>query len=128
MNIFIIQISQGNDFNEAAITECIAGCTNPFRRENRLGARVLSVRETRFKLTLQFDRQIENLYDLEADPGEHAPLAPSARIPERKRLLEVGREHLKRSFTNRNETMRLRARLRELQVEWSRSFPQRSEN
>lgn len=120
-------VREGKGWDEAAVSECVAGCTNPFRRENRLGGRILSVRESRFKLTLQFDPVAEHLYDLEADPGEHAPLAPNAHMPERKRLLEAAREHLNRSWTRRDQRMRLRAGLREHRVEWSRSFPRRPE-
>lgn len=120
-------VREGKSFDSVAISECVAGCTNPFRPENRLGSRILSVRESRFKLTLQFDPPAEHLYDLEADPGEHAPLAPSAHKPVRRRLLEIAREHLQRSFTKRDLEARLRARLRDLRLEWTRSFPHRSE-
>ena len=73
------QFRQGASFDGVAISECVAGCTNPFRPENRLGPRVLSVREFRCKLVLQFDAAenpvVETLYDLDADPNEHSPLA-----------------------------------------------------
>jgi len=117
-------VRRGASFDSVAMSECVTGCTNPFRPNKRLGPRVLSVRESRFKLVLQFDPPAEHLYDLEADPGEQAPLAPAAQKPVRRRLLEVAREHLQRS---RNEKTRVRARLRDLQLEWTRSFPQRSE-
>jgi arylsulfatase A-like enzyme len=100
-----------------AVSECVAGCTNPFRRENRMGARVLSVREYRFKLVLFFDRAAENLYDLEADPKETAPIDRSAQIPVRRRLLEIAREHLRHS-TECDLRSRAQAQLRELQLEW----------
>ncbi len=113
------EVRSAKSFDSPAISECVAGCTNPFRRDGRLGPRVLSVRETRFKLMLQFDPPAEQLYDLEADPGEHAPLAPTAQIGVRRRLLEVAREHLQRSSGQRDEQMRLRARVRDLQLEWA---------
>ena len=91
-------VRQGTSFDGVAISECVAGCTNPFRREGRLGSRVLSVRESRFKLMLQFDPPAEHLYDLEADRGEQAPLAPTAQKAVRRRLLEIAREHLQQSF------------------------------
>jgi hypothetical protein len=105
----------------------VAGCTNPFRPENRLGPRVLSVREERFKLVLHFDPAAEHLYDLEADPGEQAPLAPTAQKPVRRRLLDTAREHLQHSLERRDERTRARARLRDVQLEWARSIPLRSE-
>jgi len=109
------QLQQGSGYGAAAISECVAGCTNPFRPENRLGPRVLSVREARFKLVLHFDPPAEQLYDLEADPGEQAPLAPTAQKPARRRLLEIAREHLNRSRERRDQRACLHARLRDLQ-------------
>jgi len=119
-------LSSGKSFEAAAVSECVAGCNNPFRRDGRLGPRVLSVREARFKLMLQFDPPSEQLFDLEADPGEHAPLAPTVQMAVRRRLLEVAREYLQRSSGQRDERMRLRARVRDLQLEWTRPIPQRS--
>ena len=114
------QVRQGTGYNAVAISECVAGCTNPFRPQNRLGPRVLSVRESRFKLMLQFDPPVERLYDLESDPGEQAPLAPGAQKPVRRRLLEIAREHLRRSREQRDPRTRLQARLREFQLEWKK--------
>jgi hypothetical protein len=103
----------------------VAGCTNPFRPQNRMGARILSVREKRFKLTLHFDPAKDYLYDLESDPGEQAPLNAEAQKPVRKRLLELAREHLHNSIGGRDGEQRVRARLRDLRLEWERSYPQR---
>ncbi|HYA61781.1 MAG TPA: sulfatase [Candidatus Sulfotelmatobacter sp.] len=119
------QLREGTTYDAVAVSECVAGCVNPFRPENRLGPRVLSVRESRFKLMLHFDPPAEYLYDLEADPGEKAPLAPTAHKPERRRLLEIAREHLERS-SRHDPTIRMRARLRDLRLEWARSMPSRS--
>lgn len=111
------QLRKGRSLDDVVISECIAGCTNPFRAENRLGPRILSVRESRFKLVLHFDPPAEDLYDLEADSGEHAPLVHTVQMPVRKRLLEIAREHLRRSSEQCDWQMRLRARLRELELE-----------
>lgn len=121
------RVRDGEAFDAVAISECVAGCTNPFSAENRIAPRVMSVREARFKLVLYFDPAAEHLYDLEADPGEHAPLTPTAQRPVRRRLLEIAREHVRLSLNRRDQPMRLRARLRELRLEWARSFPQSSE-
>jgi len=125
------RVRRGTNSDRAAMSECVVGCTNPFHPEKRLGSRMLSLREERFKLILQFDSSVERVaerfYDLEADPGEHAPLAPSAQKVVRRRLLEAAREHLERSHQQRDRRMSLRARLRDLQLEWTRSFPQRPE-
>lgn len=115
------QVRQGTSCEDVAISECVADCTNPFRAENRLRPRVLSIRETRFKLVLHFDSPAEHLYDLEADPGEQSPLPAAAEKPVRRRLLERARDHLRRSASERDSSARLRARLRELRLEWQNS-------
>lgn len=121
------QVRRGDRFDSVAISECVAGCTNPFRPKNRMGPRVLSVRESRHKLVLHFDPAAEDLYDLEADPGEQTPLAPSAQIAVRRRLLEVAHDHLRKSREQRDCKTWVRARLRDVQLEWAQSFPQRSQ-
>jgi arylsulfatase A-like enzyme len=113
-------LRQGRSAEEAAISECVAGCTNPFLPANRLGPRVLSVREKRFKLVLHFDPRAEYLYDLEADPREQAPLPAGAEQTARRRLLECAREHIRRSISKRDPATRLQARLRELRLEWGK--------
>jgi len=105
------------DFGSVAVSECVAGCTNPFHPENRMGPRVLSVTDARFKLVFFFGTSSDLLYDLEADPGEQSPLPAHAQKPVRRRLLEIAREHL-RCSEHRDPTLRLQARLRELQLEW----------
>jgi arylsulfatase A-like enzyme len=105
-------------FEGVAISECVAGCNNPFRPENRSGPRVLSVREARYKLVLHFEPKAEYLYDLVADPGEQAPLAPGAQKMIRRRLLEIAREHLHTSSTQRDAKRRMQARLSSLRLEW----------
>jgi len=116
--------------DEVAIAECVAGCTNPFWRENRMGPRVLAVRDARYKLLLHFDPATEYLYDLEADPGERVPLASEAQRPVRRRLLEAAREHLRAASDPQvsNQRARTQTRLRELRLEWARPVPQRADN
>jgi arylsulfatase A-like enzyme len=115
------QIRDGGKFDGAAISECIQGCTNPFRQEARMGSRVLSVREERFKLVLFFDPPAEHLYDLESDPGEKSPLEPAAGKPVRRRLLEIAREHLRKSVDGRGSRPRVQLRVHDLQLEWDKS-------
>jgi arylsulfatase A-like enzyme len=110
----------GANQDSFAISECVAGCTNPFHAENRMGPRVLSVRESRYKLVLHFDAQADVFYDLEADPREQSPLAPDSQKPIRQRLLEVAREHVRKSASQGEPELRLRARLRDLQLEWKK--------
>ncbi len=113
-------LRQGGSFDGVAISECVAGCTNPFRPENRMGPRVLSIRESRYKLVLHFDPPAENLCDLEADPGEQAPLAPADQKPVRRLLLEIAREHLRQASQQRDSRTRVQASLRELRLEWKK--------
>jgi arylsulfatase A-like enzyme len=115
---FWAQIRDGNVWEEQALAESVAGCTNPFRPDNRLGARVLAVREARYKLMLHFDTPREALYDLEADPQERSPLPPGAEKGVRRRLLEKASEHLARESSGTDIQARLRLRLRELQLDW----------
>jgi arylsulfatase A-like enzyme len=103
--------------DEAAISESVADCTNPFHRRTRLGSRALSIRESRFKLALNFAAASECLYDLDADPGEHTPLPLNAEKAVRRRLLERAREHLRQSAVERDETMRLRSLLRDFRLD-----------
>lgn len=110
------QLQKGATQGTVAISECVAGCTNPFRTGNRLGHRVLSVREERYKLLVHFDRREDFLFDLEADPGENAPLAADSQKSVRRRLLEIARAHLERPV---DEASRLRTQVRDLQLEWA---------
>lgn len=84
-----------------------------------MGARVLAVREARYKLMLQFDPPQDRLYDLEADPREQSPLPAGADKPVRRHLLEVARNHLHFSIRQRDTLGRLRSNLRALQLEWA---------
>jgi arylsulfatase A-like enzyme len=121
------ELQQGKKLGDAAISECVADCTNPFHIENRMGPRVLAVRESRFKLILHFDAMKEDLFDLEADPGEQSSLPPTAEKTTRRRLLEIAREHLRHTVERRDGRVRLRAQLREVQLELARSSPRRLE-
>lgn len=118
---FLEQMRRGHAFDDVAISECVAGCTNPFHLENRTGPRILAVRGSRYKLIVHFDTHAEDLYDLEADPAEQSPLSVNAEKPVRRRLMEVARQHLHNSGVQRDERMRLQARLRDVQLEWARS-------
>jgi len=112
-------LQRGERFEGVALSECVAGCTNPFHAENRIGPRVLSVREARYKLVLHFDPVAEDLYDLEADPGEQTPLASTEQKAVRRRLLEIAREHLKQAIAHQESPARVQALLRDLQIEWN---------
>jgi arylsulfatase A-like enzyme len=115
------KLQSGQIGDDPAVVECIHGCTNPFRPEERMGARVLAIREARYKLVLDFSSSKEELFDLQADPGEFHPLAAAEQKPARQRLLEGARRHLVESVQSRDATHRLDARLHDLQLEWAHS-------
>ena len=104
-----------------AIIECVSGCNNPFLAGNRLGPRILGIREDRYKLTVDFSSSSEQLFDLSRDPRELHPLPTSEEKPVRHRLLQRARQHLADSLLSRNSSHRLTARLRDLQLEWANS-------
>ena len=108
------QIQAGGAWSEPAISECIAGCTNPFNPDQRRGARLLAIREARYKMVVNFAAGTECLFDLEADPGEQTPLAGAAGKPARRRLLEAALAHLRRSSQQQKSEAYLRARLSEI--------------
>ena len=107
----------GEPSTAPAIAECMTGCTNPYWPGQRSGARILAIRESRYKLVLQFGSGKEDLFDLEADPSELAPLPPGAETPVRRRLLEEARAHLS---SERNHSARLRSRMRDWRLEWAK--------
>jgi arylsulfatase A-like enzyme len=108
------QISAGNLPGEPAITECVEACNNPFQMDNRFRSRLLAVRDQRYKLVINFRENVDCLYDLNHDPGEHSPLPPGVMTRERTRLLQIAQAHLQESSHKQNADLRLRARVREL--------------
>ncbi len=109
------QISAGTLPIEPAITECVEGCNNPIRVEDRMRPRLVAVRDTEYKLLIHFGGQTDCLYNLKSDPGEHSPLSAGVLNEERVRLLQVARSHLQKTGHNRDVDLAMRARLRELQ-------------
>jgi len=121
------QISQGSSWEDTVVTETIAGCTNPFRHEDRLGPRTLVVRDRRYKLILDFGCYRDRLFDLVADPGERRPLPEDIERPARRRLLEWARVHLQKSKSQTAEA-RIGARLQEFRQVWlAGSHPDQTE-
>src|SRR6185312_5524610 len=88
------KIRTGQDWNDEIIVECIAGCNNPARKKDRQGARLLAVRESRYKLIVNFDAVSEHMFDLQTDPGELSPLGQDVAKPIRRRLLEHAYRHI----------------------------------
>jgi arylsulfatase A-like enzyme len=115
------KLQKRESWDGQAIIECISGCSNPFHLSDRLGSRILAIREARYKLVLDFGSSKDQLFDLETDPRELFPLPPDAERPIRRRLLERARQHLAESIQSRDSGHRLDARLRDLQLELAHS-------
>ncbi len=111
-------LQAGTAWNEPAITESVSGCTNPFRTEDRMGSRLLSVRDARYKMVTRFESgTTEEVYDLEADPGEHKPLTAEVTKGIRRGLLSAAHEYMEKTSRDRDAGLRLAARLRNLRSE-----------
>jgi arylsulfatase A-like enzyme len=111
-------VSGGKGWDESVITECVTGATNPFCRKNRLGPRILAVRDRRYKLVYELGVGREYLFDLERDPKELHPLPSHVERAVRGRLLSDAKEHLSQSLERRDQQLRYRALLQELMLEW----------
>jgi arylsulfatase A-like enzyme len=111
-------LQQGTAWDVPAITECIYGCTNPLRREDRNGPRLLSVRDARHKLSMRLESgAVEALYDLAADREEMSPLPPSTQKEIRAKLLHTARAHMQQTSDGRRASLRMKARVRDLGIE-----------
>ncbi|MGC2184512.1 MAG: sulfatase-like hydrolase/transferase, partial [Terriglobales bacterium] len=102
-----------------AVIECISICKNPFVVDDRLQARLLAVREARYKMVLDFNSATEQLYDLDADPAERRPLPPGAEKAVRRRLLDRARQHISDAVQSRDAEYRMAARLRDFRLSTS---------
>jgi arylsulfatase A-like enzyme len=108
------QILTGNLPSETAITECIEGCNNPFRIDDRLHPRLMAIQRNEYKLVIHFSDKTDYFYDLKNDPEECSPLPTGVQTKERVRLLQIARGHLQKSKRDRNADLALRARAREI--------------
>lgn len=114
------QVQAGTGW-ELAVSESVGRCTNPMEPEKRLGGRVLAVQDRRHKLVLDFERHTEELFDLDADPGEQRVLAADAEKPIRARLLRIALQHLELRDREPKAALALAARVRQIGLEWSHS-------
>lgn len=115
------QVSENQSWDRTVVAECVHGCTNPYRRENRMGPRILAVRKGSHKLVIDFAAGEEELFDLQADPKEIRALPLDAAKPVRRALLESARKHVAESHKSRDFERRLSAQLRELRLDWAHS-------
>jgi arylsulfatase A-like enzyme len=111
---------QGEDW-EYAVSESIGRCTNPMDAAKRIHGRVLAVQDRRYKMVLDFDNNSEELFDLGSDPRELRALSAEADKASRAPLLRVASQHLTRGAREVNRERALRARVREIGLEWKHS-------
>ena len=88
------RLKTGQDWDDQIVVENIAGCRNPSRKKDRQGARLLAIREARYKLIFDFQHGSDQLFDLQTDPGESNPLPNDTAKPVRRRLLECAHRHI----------------------------------
>lgn len=108
------EIASGTLPDEPAITECVEGCNNPFRMEDRMGPRILAVRSRDSKLVIRFSGKTDDFFDLKTDREERSAVPPQSSRRERASLLRVAQAHLANSQKMRNSTLALKARVREI--------------
>jgi arylsulfatase A-like enzyme len=113
------KILKREPWSSPVFTECAFGCTNPFERQTRTAPRLLSVRQGKYKLVVNFSLGTDQLFDLNSDPGEIQPLPETSAIEVRKTLLECARRHIALSSRSRDFDLRLAAQVSELRQEWS---------
>jgi arylsulfatase A-like enzyme len=114
-------LDTGQEWSEPVLTETVHGSTNPFRREDRNGPRILAIRSADFKLVVDFASGTERLFNLTSDRLEQSPLPEDAEFAVRRRLLECAREHVAESHQSRDSNRRLDTQVRELRLEWAHS-------
>jgi arylsulfatase A-like enzyme len=105
-------------WDDPAMMECSYGCTNPFRAEDRMGARLIGVHDRRYKLVFRLEHgATEALYDLQTDPAEQSPLNSGSESEIRRRFLQIAREELGKLARERDPVARLRSRLRDFRLQ-----------
>ena len=113
-------IKQAEVTNDFVIAESIAECSNPYRDEPRMGNRVLAVRDSRFKLMMNFGASHDSLFDLQNDPDELHPWPANSEKEIRSQMLAIAHRHISESMKGRNDDFVLSARIHEVQRQWSR--------
>ncbi len=117
-------IKNNQAWEDVAIVENVAGCTNPFYRKNRLHPRILIVRESRYKMVIDFSVPKIQLFDLALDPHEASPVPEESEKSVHKRLLERASKHIASSMKSRDTETSFMARLSELRLECAQSSEQ----
>ena len=115
------RILQERSLDRPVITECIQGCTNPFRRDCRIGPRILAVRKGNHKIVIDFSTGQDMLFDLSSDPTERAPIPRGNSQAIRRELLDCARRHVTESHQSRDFDRCQAMQMRDLRLEWAHS-------
>jgi arylsulfatase A-like enzyme len=99
------------------VVESVSTCSNPMQLQGRSGPRMIVVRDSVYKLVIDFGGSRCDLFNLESDPQEVSPIPSPAENLTRRRLLECARSHISRSILHQNAVQRMDACLRDLQLE-----------
>ena len=119
------KLKNNEDWDWPVLTECVYGCTNPFRAAARLVPRILSVRKAEYKLVVNFGTGADHLFELSSDPRETRPLPLGVASDVRKSLLECARKHVAESHKCRDLDLRFAVQARELRNRWSQAVASR---
>jgi arylsulfatase A-like enzyme len=106
-----------SNWKDVAVVESVGKCTNPYDVQSRMQGRMLAIREKRYKLIVNFDSGVEELFDLLADPHELHPLDPHGNPDVRSRLLQSARQHVSRPLPLEHSLLRLTGRVHDLRLE-----------
>lgn len=115
------QVEGASTRSDVVVSECISSCSNPLDEAERIGPRMLSVRDARFKVIIDFAGSEEWLFDLRDDPEERRPIPLFERRDVRTRLLAHARQHVVDSYQLTNADLRVRSRLRDIQLKLANS-------
>lgn len=85
-------LAAGSSWSEPAITEAIHGCTNPWRADQRLRARILAASNHTHRLTVDFDSRAFTLCEVDGEHGRRATASPARQVE--RELIEAARADL----------------------------------
>ena len=122
-------LQNGEAWEDPAITEMIYSQNlNPLDRINSPGSRLLTATTDRYKLTINFAKGSEELFDLAQDPQElrSHPLSQNPRVSIK--LLRALHQHLEQSLHNRYSRPELTLRLECLREITSKLSPEKNQS
>ena len=111
-------LQQGTPWDDPAVAECAYGCTNPLHREARMLPRLLTVRDSRYKMVFRLHPgATEDLYDLKSDASATNSLPGDVGREIRARFVRAALDNMEDAAKGLDTVARLRARLRDCRLE-----------